>query len=128
MKRINKYIGDPRILEILNKYLKAGYIDPKTGDLVQLEIGTPQGGDISPLLCNIVLHELDKFMADTENKFLKGKTRKINPIYKSLANKRFSSNDPVERLNLLNEMRKTRRSLMADPNFCPCAPPPLHTG
>jgi hypothetical protein len=56
-------------------------------------------------------------MADTENKILKGKTRKINPIYKSLANKRFSSNDPVERLNLLNEMRKTRRSLMADPNY-----------
>jgi RNA-directed DNA polymerase len=119
MKRINKYIGDPRILEILNKYLKAGYIDSKTGDLVQLEIGTPQGGYLSPLLCNIVLHELDKFMADTENKFLKGKTRKINPIYKSLANKRFSSNDPVpvERRNLLMELRKTRRSLLADPKY-----------
>ena len=64
-----------------------------------------------------MLHELYKYMADTENKIFKGKTRKINPIYKSLANKRFSSNDPVERLNLLNEMRKTRRSLMADPNY-----------
>jgi hypothetical protein len=56
-------------------------------------------------------------MADTDNKILKGKTRKINPIYKSLTNKRFSSNDPVERLNLLKEMRKTRRSLKADPNY-----------
>ena len=117
MKRINKYIGDPRFLEILNKFLKAGYIEPKTGDLVQPEIGSPQGGVLSPLLCNIVLHELDKYMADTENKFSKGKTRKINPVYKSLANKRFSSNDSVERLNLLSEMRKTRRSLMADPNY-----------
>ena len=117
MKRINKYIGDPRFLEILNKFLKAGYIDPKTGDLVQPEIGTPQGGVLSPLLCNIVLHELDKYMADTEIKFSKGKTRKINPVYKSLANKRFSSIDPVEKLNLLIETRKTRRSLMADPNY-----------
>lgn len=36
MKRINKYIGDPRIIENLNKYLKAWYIEPKTGDLIQL--------------------------------------------------------------------------------------------
>jgi hypothetical protein len=119
MKRINKYIGDPRFLEILNKFLlaEAGYIEPKTGDLVQPEIGTPQGGVLSPLLCNIVLHELDKYMADTEIKFSKGKTRKIKPIYKSIANKRFSLIDPVERLNLLIERRKTRRSLMADPNY-----------
>jgi Type II intron maturase/Reverse transcriptase (RNA-dependent DNA polymerase) len=117
MKRINKYIGDHRLLEILNKFLKAGYIEPKTGDLVQPEIGTPQGGVLSPLLCNIVLHELDKYMADTEIKFSKGKTRKINPVYQSLANKRCSSIDPVERLNLLTEMRKTHKSLMADPNY-----------
>jgi len=119
MKRINKYIGDPRFLEILNKFLlaEAGYIDPKTGDLVQPEIGTPQGGVLSPLLCNIVLHELDKYMADTEIKFSKGKTRKINPDYQSIVNKRFSSIDPVERLNLLIERRKTRRFLMADPNY-----------
>jgi len=117
MKRINKYIGDPRFLEILNKFIKAGYIDLKTGNIVQPEIGTPQGEVLSPLLCNIVLHELDKYMADTEIKFSKGKTRKINPVYKSLANKRSSSIDRVERLNLLNEMRKTRRYLWADPNY-----------
>jgi len=119
MKRINKYIGDPRFLEILNKFIKAGYIDPKTGDLVKPERGTPLGGVISPLLCNIVLHELDKYMADTENKFSQGKTRKINPVYKSLANKRFSSKDSVavERLNLLRERRETRRSLMGDNNY-----------
>lgn len=117
MKRINKYIGDPRFLEILNKFIKAGYIDSKTGEIVQPEIGTPQGGVLSPLLCNIVLHELDLYMANTEIKFSKGKTRKINPVYKSLANKRASSNDLVERLNLLTEMRKTRRYLWADPNY-----------
>jgi hypothetical protein len=117
MKRINKYIGDPRFLEILNKFIKAGYIDPKTGDLVKPERGTPLGGVISPLLCNIVLHELDKYMADTEIQFSKGKTRKINPVYTSMANKRFSSSDQIERRNLLTEMRKTQRSLMADPNY-----------
>jgi Reverse transcriptase (RNA-dependent DNA polymerase)/Type II intron maturase len=117
MKRINKYIGDPRFLEILNKFIQAGYIDPKTGDLVQPEIGTLQAGILSPLLCNIVLHELDKYMADTEIQFSKGKTRKINPVYTSMANKRFSSSDQIERRNLLTEMRKTQRSLMADPNY-----------
>ena len=116
-KRINKFIGDPRFLLILNKFLKAGFIEPKTGEIVIPEIGSTQAGVLSPLLCNIVLQELDKYMADTENKFSKGKTRKINPVDKSLANKRFSSNDSVERLNLLSEMRKTRRSLMAEPNY-----------
>lgn len=119
MKRINKYIGDPRFLEILNKFIKAGYIDPKTGDLVKPERGTHLGGLISPLLCNIVLHELDKYMADTENKFSQEKTRKINPVYKSWAYKRFSSNDSValQRLNLLRERRDTRSYLMADQNY-----------
>jgi RNA-directed DNA polymerase len=114
MKRINKYIGDPRFLEILNKFLKAGYIDPKTGDLVKTEIGIPQTGVLSTLLCNIVLHELDKYMADTEIKFSKEKTRKIIPVYNSLDNNRFTSNDKLEKLNILTEMRKTRRSLMGD--------------
>ena len=134
MKRINKYIGDPRFLEIFNKFLKARYIVHKTGDLVQSEIGTTQAGVLSPLLCNIVLHELDKYMGDTEIKFSKGKTRKINPlypVYKSMPNKKISSSEQVEqvekvekverveKLNLLTEMRETQRSLnvKADPNY-----------
>ncbi|MGH6893343.1 MAG: group II intron reverse transcriptase/maturase [Dongiaceae bacterium] len=47
-------IGDPRVLRLLRKWLKAGVME----DGVQLptETGTPQGAVISPLLANIYLH------------------------------------------------------------------------
>lgn len=44
-------------------------------------LGTPQGGIISPILSNIILHELDKFMEEYINNFNKGKQRKANPQY-----------------------------------------------
>ena len=43
--------------------------------------GAPQGGIISPLLSNIYLNELDKYMMDFIQKFNQGKKRKINPDY-----------------------------------------------
>ena len=117
MNRIKKYVGDPRFLEILNKFLKAGYLDPKTGKLGHSDIGTPQGFILSQLLANIVLHELDKYMFKYETSFKKGLKRIINPEYKSLASKRSRATDPMKRRSLLNQMRNLRRSLIAEPDF-----------
>jgi group II intron reverse transcriptase/maturase len=47
-------IGDKRILRLLKKWLKTGYIED--GKRVRQEVGTPQGAVISPLLANIFLH------------------------------------------------------------------------
>ncbi len=63
--------------------LKAGYME----DWIHHKIysGTPQGGIVSPLLSNIVLNELDKFVEDTLiPKYTKGKARKRNPEYMRL--------------------------------------------
>jgi RNA-directed DNA polymerase len=60
--------------------LKAGYME----DWKQTPTfsGTPHGGIISPLLSNIVLHELDKFLCEELiPKFNRGKRRKFNPQY-----------------------------------------------
>jgi group II intron reverse transcriptase/maturase len=117
MKRIKKYIGDPRFIEILNKFIKAEYIDPKTGKLVQSDSGTPKGLSLSPLLVNIVLHELDKYMFKYETSFKKGLKRIINPEYKSLDSKRSRATDPMKRRSILNQLRVFRRSLIAEPDF-----------
>uniref|UniRef100_UPI002238C465 reverse transcriptase domain-containing protein n=1 Tax=Ramaria cf. rubripermanens TaxID=2016387 RepID=UPI002238C465 len=117
MKRIRKLIGDPRILELILKYLKAGYLDSISKNVITSDIGTPQGGILSPILCNIVLHEFDKYMANYEIKFKKGLKRKINPIYKSLAVERSKSNSVTERWTLLKKMREVRRTLQTDPDF-----------
>ena len=47
-------IVDPSFLLLIRRFLKAGYID--SGFLVATEQGTPQGGNLSPMLSNIFLH------------------------------------------------------------------------
>ena len=58
---MKKRIGDKRVLRLINKWLKTGYV--KDGKIVRTDQGTPQGGVISPLLSNIYLHYvLDEWM------------------------------------------------------------------
>lgn len=47
-------IGDPRILRLIRKWLKAGVLED--GNVTPAVMGTPQGAVISPLLANIYLH------------------------------------------------------------------------
>jgi retron-type reverse transcriptase len=57
-------------------------------EFVSTDIGVPQGGIISPLLSNLVLHELDIFiekLISERNEKSKGiKPRKNNPEYQRL--------------------------------------------
>lgn len=54
IKFVEHRIGDPRIVRLIGKWLKAGTL--QEGALVASEEGTPQGAVISPLLANIYLH------------------------------------------------------------------------
>ena len=71
MKGIRKRIADQRLLELLWKFIKAGCVDH--GLFRAASEGVPQGGVISPLLSNIMLHEFDAWM---EMKYLNKKVRK----------------------------------------------------
>jgi RNA-directed DNA polymerase len=51
---IEKRIADPRILRLIQKWLKAGVMED--GEWSETEAGTPQGAVISPLLSNVYLH------------------------------------------------------------------------
>ena len=52
--RIEHRIGDPRIVRLIQKWLSAGVMED--GERIRSELGTVQGGSISPLLANVYLH------------------------------------------------------------------------
>jgi RNA-directed DNA polymerase len=58
MRLLSEKIKDGRVLSLLRKYLQSGVMI--NGVVMDTEEGTPQGGNISPLLSNIMLNELDK--------------------------------------------------------------------
>lgn len=54
MKFVQHRVADPRILRLIQKWLKVGVMEE--GQWRETEEGTPQGSGISPLLANIYLH------------------------------------------------------------------------
>lgn len=57
MLLVEQKISDKRVLKLIRNWLKAGVMEE--GNLEATEIGSPQGGVISPLLANIYLNVLD---------------------------------------------------------------------
>ena len=57
MNLLARTIADKPLLALIGRYLRAGVL---VGEHVEpSEVGTPQGGPLSPLLANILLHQLD---------------------------------------------------------------------
>lgn len=54
MRCLEVRISDPNLLGLIKKFLKAGIVD--AGQFISTDQGTPQGGNLSPLLANIYLH------------------------------------------------------------------------
>jgi len=76
---ISEKVKDSRITQLLHKILKAGYLEDWKYN--RTFSGTPQGGIISPILANIYLHELDKFMRDLKTGFDKPSEKTYSPAY-----------------------------------------------
>jgi len=67
MSRLEKRIKDKRLLKIVRRFLEAGIM--KNGVVSERKEGMPQGGNLSPLLSNLLLDELDKELEKRGHKF-----------------------------------------------------------
>ena len=66
---IGKTITDGDVVSLIRKYLSAGVMEK--GIVKATTVGTPQGGNLSPLLSNIMLNELDKELKARGLKFVR---------------------------------------------------------
>jgi group II intron reverse transcriptase/maturase len=83
---LRKRISDERFLRLIRKFLNAGYIED--WKFHKTFSGTPQGGLISPILANIYLDQLDKYVEQSIASFYTGKRRTSNPAYFKLKTER----------------------------------------
>ena len=67
MSYVGRVIHDGDTESLIRKYLKAGVMNKGTYEAT--DVGTPQGGNLSPLLSNIMLNELDKELERRELRF-----------------------------------------------------------
>ena len=67
MSYVGRVIHDGDTESLIRKYLKAGVMNKGTYE--ETNIGTPQGGNLSPLLSNIMLNELDKELESRGQRF-----------------------------------------------------------
>ena len=67
MDRLAKRIADKAVLRLIRRYLQAGIMTD--GVVLERELGTPQGGPLSPLLANVLLDEVDKALESRGHRF-----------------------------------------------------------
>ena len=86
LKILSRKIHDGRFLELIRRFLKAGYFE--FHQVKNSLSGVPQGGIISPILSNIYMHEFDAYMEELAKKLSQGKKKKPNPAYRKLEGRR----------------------------------------
>lgn len=83
---LRERISDDRFIRLIRKFLKAGYVEDWT--FHNTYSGTPQGGIVSPILANIYLDKLDKYVKEYIQHFDMGTKRRPGKESNNLANER----------------------------------------
>lgn len=112
---LRENIHDERFIQLISELLEAGYLEDWKYHATLS--GTPQGGVFSPLLANVYLDKLDKYI---EQQLIpdstRGEERRENAAYKNIYRKasRARKEGRVEEAKLLRQLQQQLPSL--DPN------------
>lgn len=111
---LEKRINDRALLRLINKWLKAGILEPG-GGVKHPVTGTPQGGIVSPILSNVYLHVvLDEWFQNVVKVRLKG--RAIMCRYADDWVCAFQYRDDARRFYDILPKRLGRYELQVEPN------------
>ena len=116
---LGEKLHDNRFLRLLKYLLKAGYMeDWKYGRTLS---GTPQGGVVSPILANVYLDRLDKFVETvTIPAHTRGIKRSVNPTWHALtrrAAKERQRGNHAQAVTLRQEAQQLPSSDPFDPDY-----------
>src|SRR5437588_4537355 len=85
LKTLEEKIHDGRFINLMRELFDVGYMEDWTFN--QTLSGVPQGGIVSPILSNILLNKLDKYVETILiPQYTKGNRRRANPEYARLIN------------------------------------------
>ncbi|WP_418676596.1 reverse transcriptase domain-containing protein [Alistipes dispar] len=118
---LRERISDDRFIRLIRKFLKAGYVEDWT--FHNTYSGTPQGGIVSPILANIYLDKLDKYVKEYIQHFDKGTKRRPGKESNNLANERKRTvrklkkvKDGTEKAALVARLKAIEQERAAFPN------------
>jgi group II intron reverse transcriptase/maturase len=116
---IKRDIHDDRLIKLLAGLLKAGYME--NWRYFDSFNGTPQGGILSPLLANVYLNELDKFVEDMLIPlYTRGEKRQRNPEHdriRGLITTARSNGNLLEVKRLIQHRRTLPSVAVSDPDY-----------
>ena len=118
---LRERISDDRFIRLIRKFLKAGYVEDWT--FHNTYSGMPQGGIVSPILANIYLDKLDKYVKEYIQHFDKGTKRRPGKESNNLANERKRTvrklkkvKDGTEKAALVARLKAIEQERAAFPN------------
>jgi len=119
IETLKEHIHDGRFIRLMQELLDAGYMEDWTYN--QTLSGVPQGGIVSPILSNILLDKLDKFVENVLiPQYTKGAKRRRNQEYHNLLNRshRYRKQGNIKKAEVLRKQAQTMPAMMTDdPNF-----------
>lgn len=116
---INNKVKDARLIQLIYKFLKTGYLE--NWQYYKTYSGTPQGGIISPLLANIYLHKLDKYIIKLKTEFDKPKEKHFTYEYGVVRRKmkklniQISEAEGEKRQELIKQYKLAKQELLKTP-------------
>jgi group II intron reverse transcriptase/maturase len=109
LETLGEKIHDNRFLVLLRNMLQAGYLEDWAWNATLS--GCPQGGVVSPILSNIYLDRLDKFVETALiPEYTRGAGKAISPAYQEVANAIRRARARGDRA-AVRELRKQQRSM-----------------